>query len=156
MLGAILCRGPTGPARILLFALGSRVAGISECESLDRSAGDLGGEDSRERRVNPAAQEKPDRNVRHQSSLDALPQERQQSLDELFFRRVCSLTLRREINVPVTANLWLLAKLKLEHVRGRQHPNAFEDRERAGNVFEAQVMMQRFEIDAALETGNTQ
>src|SRR6185437_13939240 len=102
MLGVVPRRGPPRPLRVLFFAFSRRVAGVSECESLDRSARDLGSENSRERRIDPATQEEPDRNVRHQPPLDSLTQEREKSLDELFFRRVCSLTLRREIDVPAT------------------------------------------------------
>src|SRR5215204_5855698 len=156
MLCAVFGCRPARPARILFFAFGSRVARVSQSKSLDRSARDLRCQNSRKRGVDAAAQEETDRNVRHQATLDTLSQQREQSLDELFFRRIRRLTLSREIDVPITTYLRLFAHLKFKHVRGRQHPNAFEDRVRAGYVFETQIMMQRFEIDASLETGHAQ
>src|SRR6185436_3107586 len=78
VVGTIPFGDPASPPAILLFPFGGRSAGVGQSESLDRLGGLFGGQRSRQRRIDPAAQKEPDRDIGHQPARDRPTHSRQQ------------------------------------------------------------------------------
>ncbi len=129
-----------------IFQLGKRFFFEADRKRLDRRVAQLGHESHDDARVESAAQMRAERHLGYQAHLHRLLEQGAQLFDQFLFRS-CVLGLVGE--VPI-AFQFCCAVLPDEAMRGRKLMDALIGRQRIGDVLQAQVQVDRFEIHLRL------